>query len=410
MKFSIALTMILTVILATVVAATAASALSVTVTTSKLDGQDIWQDDIYRIALERGQEFEFKVTLVSAENLSNIQAEAYISGYEYSDYDSISDTTHNFDMESDVSYTKTFKLKLPNDIEQDSYKLRLLISDRYGGENTYDYNLKIDAQRHAISFYDILVSPDEEQIVAGRALTATVRLENTGEKDEENVKVTASIPKLGVSDSAYIDLIKSGDDEETEELYMRIPTCATPGIYDLVVEANYDKKHETIKETSQIQIIANEDCSQNSEPLLALSSDSIAVDAGKIASFTVTITNNAVNSKTYTLVLSGADGWSEATVSPSATFVVGAKESKQVRVDLAADKKASGLKELLVKLSSEGKQAAQIAIDVDVAACPQGTELRTVLEIVLVVLVALLVIIALLFGFKSLGKKSKVYY
>jgi len=399
--------MILAVVLA-VVFATAASALPVSIASAKLDGQEIFPDDALRVSLERGQEFEFKITLVSSADLSNIDAEAYIAGYEYDDYESISDKTHAFDMEADVSYSKTFKLRLPADVEQDNYKLRILISDRYGDETSYNYNLVVDAKRHSLNFYDIEISPDDE-VVAGRALTATIQLENMGEKDEENVKVSASIPALGLSDSVYVESIKTEDDEETEELYMRIPKCAKPGMYDLVVEANYDRKHETIKETMQIEVVANEDCSRLSEPVLTISSDYLAVNAGKSAEFTVTITNNAPNSKAYTLAIKGADGWLDAAISPSSTFIIGAKESKQVKVSLEVGKQAAGLKELLVELSSDGKQAGQIAVDVDVAA-KQGADLKTALEVFLVALVALLVIIALVFGFKRSGKQNKVYY
>jgi uncharacterized membrane protein len=406
MKFNIALTMILAVVL-TAVFATAVSALPVAITSAKLDGQEVFADDAIRLSLERGQEFEFKITLVSSADLSNIDAEAYIAGYEYEDYESISEKTHTFDMEADVSYSKTFTLKLPTDVEQDNYKLRILISDRYGDETSYNYNLVIDAKRHSLNFYDIEISPESE-VVAGRALTATVQLENMGEKDEESVKISASIPALGLSDSVYIDSIKTEDDEESEELYMRIPKCAKPGMYDLIVEANYDRKHETIKETMQIEVVANEDCSRLSEPVLALSADYLAVNAGENAEFTATITNNGINSKTYTLAVKGADGWADAAVSPSSTFIIAAKESKQIKVSLEIGKNAAGLKELLVELNADGKQTAQIAVDVDVAAKQAGS-FKTVLEVFLVVLVALLVIIALVFGFKNSGK-GKVYY
>ena len=65
-------------------------------------------------------------------------------------------------------------------------------------------------------------------------MLATVRVENKGQKDEDDVKVTVSIPALGLSATDYIDEVEEDEEEETEELFIRMPKCAEAGQYELL--------------------------------------------------------------------------------------------------------------------------------------------------------------------------------
>lgn len=381
--------------------ALSAAALPLSVDKAQIDNYDIWPDQSNRLSVEKGQEFEFKISLTAWQDIQNLEAEVFIAGYEYSDYESISDRTHNFDMEANVTYSKTLTLKLPSDIDVDNYKLRLIISDRYGDQLVQRYNLKIDAPRHSLRISDLEIFP-ENQLVAGRAIVATVRVENLGEKDEENVKVTASIPELGLSDSAYLNDIEAGDEEGTEELYMRIPTCAKEGLYDFNVELKYDRKRETITETRQIKILESESCGSKI-PMFESDSAKLSMKAGESKTFRITVENNAASSKALTISLS-TDDWAETRISPSSTAVISAGESETFTIHIDADKKAAGSKKLIATLSSGNKALGKLEINVDVSAKQSGFKL--VLETVLVVLVAVLVVIALVFGVSKLKQEQ----
>jgi uncharacterized membrane protein len=236
-----------------------AHALPVTVMNTQVNGDDVWPDDTIRLDTERGDDITIRVSLVADQALSNVEVKAFVSGYEYSDFDSISASTHTFDMEANVSYTKKLTLTLPADAESDDYKLRIVVSDRYGDEDVYNYNLKIDSVRHLLAFDDIVLSPGDI-VKANSGFDVSVRLENFGNKDEKNVKVSAAIAELGLDQSAYISEIETDETEEAEGLFFKVPKCAKPGIYEMVVEAEYDRGHEKITDTVNIEVTEGESC------------------------------------------------------------------------------------------------------------------------------------------------------
>lgn len=236
-----------------------AHALPVTVMSTEVNGDSVYPDDTIRLDIERGDEMTIKVSMVSTEDLSNVELKAFISGYEYSDFDSVSASTHAFDMDANVSYTKKLTIALPADAETDDYKLRIVLADRYGDEDVYNYNLKIDSARHKLVFDDIFLKPGDI-VKANSGLIVVSRLENFGNKDEKNVKVTATIAQLDVSDSGYISEVETDETQESEELLLRIPKCAKPGIYEMVVEAEYDRGHETISDTLNIEVTEGDSC------------------------------------------------------------------------------------------------------------------------------------------------------
>ena len=236
-----------------------AHALPVTVMSTQVNGDDVYADDTIRLDIERGDEMTIKVNMVADQDLENVEVTAFISGYEYGDFDSVSASTHTFDMEASVSYTKKLTIALPADAETDDYKLRIVVADRYGDEDVYNYNLKLDSARHKLVFDDIFLKPGDV-VKANSGLIVVSRLENFGNKDEKNVKVTATIAQLDVSDSGYISKVETDETEESEELLLRIPKCAKPGIYEMVVEAEYDRGHETISETENVEVTEGDSC------------------------------------------------------------------------------------------------------------------------------------------------------
>ena len=151
------------------------------------------------------------------------------------------------------------------DVDEDDYRLRLLVTDRNGQEIFQNYQLKIDVPRHEVKVEDILLTPSGEAM-AGQALLATVRLENQGEKDEDDVRVDVSIPELRVSGSDYIDEIETGDEEETEEIFMRLPLCAETGVYTVDVDVTYDEGHRSTRASGKVQVRENPQCAALAAP------------------------------------------------------------------------------------------------------------------------------------------------
>jgi len=98
--------------------------------------------------------------------------------------------------------------------------------------------------------------------MAGTALLASVRVENKGEKDEDDVRVKVSIPSLGVSATEYIEQIDGEDEEETEEMYLRLPKCAKPGVYDVEVDVEYNEGRDSVHGKQQINVYEDPACNK----------------------------------------------------------------------------------------------------------------------------------------------------
>ena len=219
------------------------------------------------LSLERGEDLEITVYLTAHKDMKNVDLKAFITGYEYGDNDEISDSTGTFDMEKDVNYIKKLKLKLTDLVEEDQYKLRILISDRNTFSDMYNYDIKIDSPKYKLKIIDVIT---QNKVKAGSSLLATVRVENRGHKDAKNVKVVFSIPQLSLSATEYIEKVKDNDEAETEEMYIKLPKCTKPGIYTAEIDVYYNRGRDKTSTTTQIEVLENEACNKKDEPQIII--------------------------------------------------------------------------------------------------------------------------------------------
>jgi len=410
------------IIASLVVGIAAAADVPVTINEVKLDGDSLTPNSLNRLNVEKGEEIEVKVLITANADADNVQIEAEINGYEYNDREQTSDITHVFDVEENVTYTKRLKVKIPTKIDEDNYKLRVTVTDRYDDEIVLNFNLNIDSPRHSMEIRDIILTPEDE-VRAGRALLAAVRVRNLGDRDEDSVKVTVKIPSLGLSASDYIDEIEEDDSETSEELYLRIPACAEAGVYDVIAEVEYDDGYEEISKEVSLEIIESDVCeasdsdsnsdSKNEEPevpdVVAGSTleDVIAGKGGSI--YPITITNNAGRSRTFSVNVEGADGWATIKISPTNTVVVKAGKSEVLYVFVGANKDTPAGPHsftAIVKAGSETVEQVSMTANVINSGDNGWDTAKKGLEIALVVIIALLVILGLIIGFSKLKNED----
>lgn len=244
------------------------AALPLTVSSVKIDDQVLTVGSTARLNIERDQEFEVRLVMQSTEQLANVEVQASVSGYEYNDVSRIFDSTQLFDMAANVSYTKRLTLRLPSDADADNYKLRIVVSDRNNDALVQNFDLRVDAPRHLIRVDDVSLFSGgaEGQVVSGEPLLVNVRVKNMGERNEEDVKVRTAIPQLGLVGTKYIDTVRADKSEETGNIYFRLPQCAAPGVYPVVVEASYDNSKRTVSDTSRsVTVLKNEACDKKQE-------------------------------------------------------------------------------------------------------------------------------------------------
>lgn len=372
--------------------------------------------------VERGESFDVKVHVMSDADLENVQVEAYVRGYDHNDR--VEDITDVFDMKAGVTYVKTLELAFPQRIDQDRYQLRVRVEGRDGETAYNDYDIEVDGVRNDIAIKDVVFSP-EGSVQAGRAILASVRVQNYGEVDEDSIKVKVSIPNLGVTASDYIDELDADDSTTSEELYLRIPSCAAAGLYDVDIEVSYDDGDETVRKTTQIRVSADESCPINgaaasaAKPSIiydASAQDVVAGGAGAV--YAITVTNPTSSAKTVAVSVSGVDVFGSAKVSPSNVVVVGASESKTVYVYVNADKDAkAGQYGFTASIAGLSSQSQDIALAAKVVGkSNSGISLVTALEIGLVILIVVLVILGIIYGYKKMNdsdnesEETQTYY
>ena len=373
--------------------------------------------------VERGDELKIKVEIRGNQSVDDVQIEAALRGFDSDD--TIDDITEVFDVKSGVTYVKKLFLPLRSKLDQDTYKLRIRVEDRDSHTVEKTFEIEVDVKQHDVEIRDVVLSPSTE-VKAGRALLATIRLRNRGEKDEDGVKVVVSIPELGVSAADFIDELEKEDDNDdqatTEEMFLRIPDNAETGEYTVRVEVWFDDGEKRNVKEMTIFVLGQDRVTQappsKEKTIITVAADrQTAVQGGAEVSYPITLTNAGSSSKTYTVSADGA-AWANFRISPSNVLVVDAGDSKAFTVFMSAgDDAPLGDQTFTVTVNSNDKVLKQLALSVNVQASQGGaSQLKTGLEIGLVILVILLVIIGLIIGFSRLrgdeeeGDEEKTYY
>jgi len=399
--------------LAVLLVAGAANAINVVINEVQVDDTTVSVGATNRLDVERDAEVEIEVRFTATQDVKNMEVQASFSGYEYNDDTPLSDATPLFDADANVTYVKKLHIRLPDDVEEDDYLLRVIASNRNDVELIQNYRIKLDVPRHGIQIQDVILNPDS-RVKAGSALLATVRLDNKGEKDEDDVKVTVSIPQLGISASDYIDEIESDDQEETEEIYLRVPKCAKPGNYDVVVDVDYDEGHKSANANQRIEVLTDDTCGDTSvaaKPTTSVTAGSTIqdVNSGEGVIFPIAVQNNGKSSRSYTLSVSGLDSDLGAKVTPGNTVVVDAGQSKTLYLFISPRKDAAtGMKPFTATVMSGGDTVEQLALTVNVHKPTRSLWdwMATFLKAALVALIVVLVVLALILAVRKAGKKD----
>lgn len=368
---------------------------------------------------EKGKTLDIKVkvrsTLVNGTS-QDVRVAAEIDGYEYSDHESLEDSTPVFDLEAGDTRWVDLSIQLPQKLEKDLYLLRVRVTDRNSNEVSQTYNLKINPGKHALEVKDVIFSPGTT-LKIGQSLLATVLVNNLGSKPERNVKVTLDIPQLGVSASGYIDQINSGNKKTSEELFVKLPRCAAAGDYKAKVTVQY-REYETATKEYDLHLLENEQCTvpaagQN-KLVIMVGLDSQNVVANQQAAYPIALTNAGTASKTYLLELTAGD-WATSQVSEN-LVVLEAGKTKVVYAYLTAKTTAAaGEKIATLNVKADNNVLQTLYLKANVVPQESSFNLRNGIEIALVILVVILVIIGLVIGFTRLKKdesneEDKTYY
>lgn len=396
----------------------------------RINGEIVRDNDNIRVDL--GDVIDVRVRLQAHQDIRNLEVSARIVGYEYNDVHTLFDVTRPFDLQEGDTRSVDLQLSIPIRAEKDEYHLRIDIDDRTTRYESETYTLRVRGPRSALRIRDVIFSPVEE-VMTGRALLTQVRLQNIGERSLDDVKVTATIEGLGVSGQVFLaerirgSLAGRGDSEVTEEIFIRIPECATPGTYTVVITVEYDEFNR-VSTTRTIRVVKGDSLCPGDvvQPpvdtgrTIVTTPPAQTIAAGQSGTFPITITNTGTTARTYVLTVSGIQGWATAEFTDAAPLV-GAGQSRTVYayVTVASDAQV-GDRSFVVDVSSD-TSTAQVAmtakIQEGVADATGFATIRRSLEIGLIVLIVLLVILGLIIGLSRMRErddedegKSQAYY
>ncbi len=410
-------------VLVAMIAITAyAAAVNLNVEYVKINGEEVSIADGHarNLQVERGEDLDVKVCVQALADVKDVQIEADIYGYRYSSYEStkISDETSTFDLAGNDTTCKTLKLEVPEKMDKDYYKLRILVGDRDSTAFSQDYELHVTgiARDSAVIIKDYSFNPEE--VIAGRAFTAIVKVKNMGSDDLEDLKITLSIPELGIKTSEFMTELDADESKTFEELLLRVPECAKAGTYDVTIKVEFDEYETTVTEGT-IDVVSSNTCGStlpagsDKTVITVPSSQEVAQGTGVV--YPIMIGNSANVAKTYTISVSGASAWATTRIDPSAVIVVPAGQAKTVYLYVSANSDAElGDKAFTINVET-GSEAKQIPVTAKItkAAGANWDNVKNGLQIGLVVLVIILLVIGLIIGYNKMKENKnepETYY
>ena len=305
------------------------------------DGVPIQETQGYRV-ISRDSDLPIKVLFTSNNDINDVTVRVSITGNK----DDIEDESSLFDVVSTKEYAKSFTLELPQRTNTNDYLLKVEVS----GPNTLPiiktYPLAVEANDYSVMIKDVVFSPSDK-VSAGRALTAVARLKNYGQDTEKDVKVVLSIPELDVQETDYVNEIEKDDTVSTEEMLLRIPATAKSGEYTVKVDVYFNDGDDKTSADYTINVAGDDSAAQAVTGLSGKTTIAVGLQTQSVAKgqngviFPISLTNGASVAKTYTLSVSGADGWAVTKVSPSNVLILNAGETKQAYVYVAANENSA---------------------------------------------------------------------
>ena len=119
------------------------------------------------------------------------------------------------------------------------FYVSIRVTDEHGAFDEQDFNINVGEGGSSFRLGDLIISKlrvaSDEYLAPGSELILSMNLENTGNKNLEDIKITASVQELSTRKSTgYLTLKKH--DQKSKTLIVEIPNDAEAGEYGIRVE------------------------------------------------------------------------------------------------------------------------------------------------------------------------------
>lgn len=250
------------------------------------------------VQVELGNIVQVEVYVLGTGEPEDVRLNAWIGGYEYG---SIEEVTEMFEIQDGVLYKKILYLEIPEDLDvsNNEYTLHVGVYDDQDREEE-EYTLFLEQEEHRIKVEDVILS--SESVGPGEYVGVKVCLVNYGENNEENVRVIASIPELGINNRVYLYELNSGEQKDADIIYLTMPRDASGGDYAVEIEVQYGNSRAY--GVAYLNVLGEARFDEN--VFVSVSNiKGLVVGAEKI--FRVQVTNLAEVGKEFSLDVSGMD-------------------------------------------------------------------------------------------------------
>ncbi len=362
---------------------------------------------ITNLDVERDEDLEIEVTLFGESTANgtvtdDVRIEAEIIGYEFGP---ISDITPVFSVDAGNTYKKTLHLHIPDDIDASQhYTLRIRVSDPLD-EEEQSFTLNIDEQRHALNIFDVILSPTTVQ--AGKPFFGKVRVENLGEKEENDVKVVMSIPQLGISESGFIPELVSQQQELSEDFFqeqssdqiefiLRIPEDAPSGEYTVQVDVIYNRGNSKVSQTRKILVQALPQAAAV-ETVINPESTSKTTKSGVEVMYRIMIANLGTEKGVYSIQLDGVQ-WADARVEPGFLTVLPDSTGEFAVFVTPMDSAEARTYTFNARVMLGTEVVSDVILQTKVEKAEEASAAPTTFKMVLAIIFAILVLVLIVLG------------
>ncbi len=358
--------------------------------------------------VERGETLEIDVfmqgNMNDNESIDNVRIEAELGGY---DRDKVREETDSFIIQGSLVYSeKELNLELPDDLEPGiDYILRVRAYDRINEFEYDDIILRVEEKEHLLTIEDVVFDPNLHQVNPGDRLYANVRVKNFGSTTEEDIKVSMSIPTLGLSTSDYINELDTEvacdnddddcEDADTKQVNLLIPEDAS-GEHDVMIKVEYDDGDEVLEKRYTLTL--GEAAEDGRETVIDVSPGVQEIALGEGAAYKITLTNIADEKQTYTVSAAGLESWATFDIEPS-IVTVNSEETEEVLIFVTAREDANtGTNFFTVKVevdSTTEEITLEARLIEDGSVVSAWDSVKTGLEIGFIILLIILVILGI---------------
>ncbi len=399
----------------------------------KIDGEHIDPYDApgaLTLEVARGETLPIRVRVAAPTNdVEDVQVTAGIYGYKYSQYESekVYASSTVFDLKAGNTKNVDLDLEIPTKMDKDDLKLRIMVADRDNPAYIVEYELDVTGvdSDNAVVIKGAYLSPSNE-VMAGRALSALVKVENIGNDDLDDITLIVSVPELNIRDTETLDELEADESETFEKIILRFPQDAAAGSYIVEYTVKFDE-YESVTQTDVVTVLPCQDvaCGASTEnegkSIVQIPNTQVVTKGTAGGVYPIMINNLGQNTKAYTITVQGVDAWGTARVDPGSSVVIPAQSTATVFLYVQAnDDTQAGEKYFKVSVGTDGDVR-----EVPLSATVQEGEnndanwngLKKTLEVVLIILVIVLILIGLIVGFNKLrgssdddDEDSKTYY